>query len=661
MRGKLLNVFLFLCAVVSVAIFARSYAVFELNDAKAQSGANYVVAYLETPDVTNSTGTTVSGQTPFTVRLAGTLAPQITSVTVSLVNSASVIQPMHCINATIDTEFRWHAFCDTLGFSNGIYRIQLTAMAGSTAIMLVKSTGLPAEFGPLTIQNQFTFTQPGSNVISGSVPVSVSLSGDVLNARVHIAQSGSGDILDLQKTSGEPMRSSVWQRSLDTATFVNGTYSIALSFQSLNGTFRERVVTQTVTISNQTACTALWTCGEWSACSTSGIRTRSCSDGCGTTTTESQPCSTNTESNSTTTKQTSLGISITQPQAQTTVSELLALRAQVSGSAQAVTFFYMIPLSTVEYRIANASQSTTDPTVWTQTWNTRDVPNGSYFIVARASDSAGQTALSSPIGVAVLNQTTDATPSNTSDSPQAPATDTYTQPDTDGDGADDATELTLGTDATTPDATTTTDSIIRQIFTSDPDEAQAALNQLVDLGRLTQAQAEQIRTRLDQTAFEQPTRSGVEAPEKLKVRAILSAKPESNRSQFIISGVGPADSYVTLYIYSNPIVVTTQTDAQGNFEYTLDSNLLDGKHEVYVTVNDETGKIIEKSAPLTFFVRSAQAISEEEYLRGDVDVVTSGSQQMAQYIRIVAIIILSLIAALGIGWLIRKKSKPLNP
>lgn len=76
----------------------------------------------------------------------------------------------------------------------------------------------------------------------------------------------------------------------------------------------------------------------------------------------------------------------------------------------------------------------------------------------------------------------------------------------------------------------------------------------------------------------------------------------------IISGKGMPNSFVTLYIFSTPIVVTVRTEDDGSWSYRFNKELEDGEHEVYVGVTDNSGKLVAKSNPLTF-VKEAQAFT----------------------------------------------------
>lgn len=155
--------------------------------------------------------------------------------------------------------------------------------------------------------------------------------------------------------------------------------------------------------------------------------------------------------------------------------------------------------------------------------------------------------------------------------------------------------------------------------------------------------------------LEEPIDKGILTPEKLKVKKVENFSPVIGQNQIIFSGIGPPNTYVTLYIYSSPIVVTTKTDASGNFIYILDKDLLDGEHEVYVTITDETGKIKEKSSPLTFFVRRAQAVTEGEYLRGDVNVQTESQQTVNNYLVIVIVIVGGVLIILLVAYLVSRR------
>ncbi len=135
-------------------------------------------------------------------------------------------------------------------------------------------------------------------------------------------------------------------------------------------------------------------------------------------------------------------------------------------------------------------------------------------------------------------------------------------------------------------------------------------------GKLTQELAPVERAILNNAPLDQPRFAGALSEEELQVQAI-SSDTEATDTSITFTGKAAANSVVTLYIYSQlPIVVTTKTDGAGNWSYEMQDTLVDGQHDVYVAVTNETGKIERKSRPLSFFVDSALAVSEEEFLAG---------------------------------------------
>lgn len=126
----------------------------------------------------------------------------------------------------------------------------------------------------------------------------------------------------------------------------------------------------------------------------------------------------------------------------------------------------------------------------------------------------------------------------------------------------------------------------------------------------------------------------------------------------VLSGRATPNTTVLLYVYSYvPMVLTTTTDENGNYSYDLADNVVDGRHEVYVAVTDDTGKIARKSEPLAFFVKGAiAASSEEDFLKADVNV--QPEEAIVSYARyyLYGTIVLVLIA-LGFGWRFMSRMK----
>ena len=75
-----------------------------------------------------------------------------------------------------------------------------------------------------------------------------------------------------------------------------------------------------------------------------------------------------------------------------------------------------------------------------------------------------------------------------------------------------------------------------------------------------------------------------------------------------IRGRGLPNSFVTLFIFSEPTIVTVKTEDDGSFVYTFTKELEDGEHEIYVALTDNNGEIVAQSSPFRF-VKTAEAFS----------------------------------------------------
>ncbi len=114
--------------------------------------------------------------------------------------------------------------------------------------------------------------------------------------------------------------------------------------------------------------------------------------------------------------------------------------------------------------------------------------------------------------------------------------------------------------------------------------------------------------------MENPLVAGSVEPKLLTVADVavlevgIGAKGTSTAKKLTFSGNAPANSFVTLFIFSNPIVVSVKAGADGSWTYTLDKELPDGAHQVVSALTDAGGHILAKSTPLPF-VKVAAAVS----------------------------------------------------
>lgn len=130
-----------------------------------------------------------------------------------------------------------------------------------------------------------------------------------------------------------------------------------------------------------------------------------------------------------------------------------------------------------------------------------------------------------------------------------------------------------------------------------------------------------------------------------KVATSTEGKPVAK--EFTLKGKALPNSFVTLYIFSEPIVVTVRTDASGEWSYTLDKELPDGDHHVVSAITDGGGRILAKSEPLPF-VKVAQAVTA-----GNVELaLPSANQEPGFFSGISLYAFMAIIAAaLGLGFL----------
>ncbi len=140
-----------------------------------------------------------------------------------------------------------------------------------------------------------------------------------------------------------------------------------------------------------------------------------------------------------------------------------------------------------------------------------------------------------------------------------------------------------------------------------------------------------------------------------------STKNEPSEKKYVtLEGTALPNSYIKLYIFSTPVVVTVKTDNDGKWQYTMDKELDDGTHEVYLAMTESAGKIIVKSDPIPF-VKTAQAVS----LQPEFALANTAAESPAGFFRggtlalslVVLLIILGL-SFIAISFVSKKKEIP---
>lgn len=77
-----------------------------------------------------------------------------------------------------------------------------------------------------------------------------------------------------------------------------------------------------------------------------------------------------------------------------------------------------------------------------------------------------------------------------------------------------------------------------------------------------------------------------------KVETIANVKKDDKATGIKISGKSEPNKLITVFVYSNPIVVTVQTDANGVWTYTLEKPLEPGEHTTYAVVAQADGTTV---------------------------------------------------------------------
>lgn len=97
----------------------------------------------------------------------------------------------------------------------------------------------------------------------------------------------------------------------------------------------------------------------------------------------------------------------------------------------------------------------------------------------------------------------------------------------------------------------------------------------------------------DKLTYQNPKEVEASVSDNYQVKEVELVESATNKDEKVlkISGIAPANSFVTIYIYSTPTIVVTKADENGNWEYTLDKPLADGRHTVYASVTNNKGDI----------------------------------------------------------------------
>lgn len=144
------------------------------------------------------------------------------------------------------------------------------------------------------------------------------------------------------------------------------------------------------------------------------------------------------------------------------------------------------------------------------------------------------------------------------------------------------------------------------IYFTDPKDAYTAGGEMMDGQRIMRG-FDVHATDNEQVRVESPLESGEVSDALFSVSKVARVATEGSADALRFEGTALPNSFVTLYIFSTPIVVTVKADSEGKWEYVLDKQLENGEHSLYVASVNNAGKILAKS-PRVPFTKTAEAV-----------------------------------------------------
>lgn len=220
--------------------------------------------------------------------------------------------------------------------------------------------------------------------------------------------------------------------------------------------------------------------------------------------------------------------------------------------------------------------------------------------------------------------------------------------DSDGDGLPDDMEKRMGTDPNKSDSDS--DGY------SDSAEVKNKYNPIGN-GEVKMAMAPIDEAILQNKTLAQPKTDGEES-NKLTVNKIINMPADEKSKGYVVSGKAEPNSVVTLYVYSDlPLIATAKVDEYGNWQYELSKSLNDGSHEIYVAVNDNTGKVLTKSKPLSFFIKEAKAVSLKDFAASAPRTQTQKTESMLKYYIYVSILIIAIGITLFVSYHLQRRKE----
>ena len=141
----------------------------------------------------------------------------------------------------------------------------------------------------------------------------------------------------------------------------------------------------------------------------------------------------------------------------------------------------------------------------------------------------------------------------------------------------------------------------KYIYETDPKNARTVTGELTDGEKVSKGinPASQDSEKIN---YQDPI-SDIEAhiTELYKVTEVALVADQSGQTKRLeFKGQALPNSYITLYIFSTPVIVAVKTDERGEWQYTMDRELENGNHEIVVATVNNSGKILAKGNAIPF-------------------------------------------------------------
>jgi hypothetical protein len=208
--------------------------------------------------------------------------------------------------------------------------------------------------------------------------------------------------------------------------------------------------------------------------------------------------------------------------------------------------------------------------------------------------------------------------------------------DTDGDGITDYDE--------------------KYIYSTNPDNPFTAQGVLTD-GERVLLGLNPANTTLVPIVTESPKMTGPLSPEIARVDTVqiaTTSQASTTSSSLTIVGTTKPFMFVTLFLYSNPSIVTVRADEQGHYAYSFDEPIPDGVHELYSVVLNGEGDILAKSTP-TVFTKMAGVIVMDAVSTEDTDAAQPALKGSLRYVLTLGLLTCVLLAIGGVCWIGKKE------